>query len=60
MISACVVNIAFAGTPGIEHNVQSFLDALNSGTGKPLEALSPQDARSVLVGGASRGKSDVA
>ncbi|MBK5417923.1 alpha/beta hydrolase [Pseudomonas sp. TH31] len=44
------VNVAFAGTPGVEHNVQNFLDVLNSGNGKPMEQLSPQDARAVLVG----------
>ncbi|EPN16716.1 lipase [Pseudomonas syringae pv. actinidiae ICMP 19070] len=39
-----------AGDPAIEHNTQAFLDALNSGTGKPIEQLSPKDARAVLVG----------
>ncbi|CAH0183067.1 alpha/beta hydrolase [Pseudomonas mediterranea] len=34
----------------VEHNTQKFLDALNAGTGKPLEQLSPKDARAVLVG----------
>ncbi len=34
----------------VEHNTQAFLDALNAGTGKPLEQLSPRDARTVLVG----------
>jgi len=34
----------------VEHNTQAFLDALNAGTGKPLEQLSPKDARAVLVG----------
>ena len=35
--------------PAIDHNVREFLKVLNSGTGKPLEQLSPQDARAVLV-----------
>ncbi|WP_055127285.1 alpha/beta hydrolase [Pseudomonas mediterranea] len=34
----------------VEHNTQKFLDALNAGTSKPLEQLSPKDARAVLVG----------
>lgn len=36
--------------PLIFTKVQSFLKALNSGNGKPLEQLSPADARQVLVG----------
>lgn len=48
---ALSIGSAFAaGDPAIEHNTQAFLDALNSGTGKPIEQLSPKDARAVLVG----------
>lgn len=36
--------------PLIFTKVQSFLKALNSGDGKPIEQLSPADARQVLVG----------
>jgi acetyl esterase/lipase len=36
--------------PLIFTQVQSFLKVLNSGNGKPLEQLSPTDARQVLVG----------
>jgi acetyl esterase len=36
--------------PVPEHHVQEFLKALNSGGGKPLEQLSPADARQVLIG----------
>ena len=36
--------------PQVFTSVQSFLKALNSGDGKPLEQLSPADARQVLVG----------
>jgi acetyl esterase/lipase len=36
--------------PRIFTQVRSFLKALNSGDGKPLEQLSPADARQVLVG----------
>ncbi|ROM52015.1 alpha/beta hydrolase [Pseudomonas rhodesiae] len=34
----------------MEHNTQAFLDALNAGTGKPIEQLTPKDARAVLAG----------
>lgn len=36
--------------PLVFAKIQSFLKALNSGDGKPLEQLSPADARQVLVG----------
>lgn len=36
--------------PRIFTEVRSFLKALNAGDGKPLEQLSPADARQVLVG----------
>ncbi|WP_218511015.1 alpha/beta hydrolase [Variovorax sp. dw_308] len=39
-----------AGSPGVERNVQAFLDTLAKGGGKPIETLSPADARQVLVG----------
>ena len=39
-----------AGSPGVEHNTQGFLEALAKGGGQPLETLSPADARAVLVG----------
>ena len=39
-----------AGSPGVERQTQVFLEALAKGGGKPLEALSPTDARAVLVG----------
>ncbi|GAB2182117.1 alpha/beta hydrolase [Denitratisoma sp. agr-D3] len=39
-----------AGSPGVEHQTQAFLNALESGGGKPIESLSPADARAVLVG----------
>jgi hypothetical protein len=31
--------------PTVEHHVRKFLHALNSGGGKPLETLTPADAR---------------
>jgi hypothetical protein len=36
--------------PNISKDTRVFLKALNSGDGPPLEALSPKDARQVLVG----------
>ena len=39
-----------AGSPGVEHNTQAFLESLAKGGGKPLETLSPADARAVLAG----------
>ncbi|HSX89224.1 MAG TPA: alpha/beta hydrolase [Pseudomonas sp.] len=50
-VLALAVNSAFAaGSPGVERNTQGFLDALAAGGGKPLEQMTPQDARAVLVG----------
>jgi acetyl esterase/lipase len=48
-----------AGSPGVEHNTQAFLEALAAGGGKPLESLSPQDARNVLVGAQASAKVDL-
>ncbi|GGH14984.1 alpha/beta hydrolase [Mucilaginibacter phyllosphaerae] len=39
-----------ATDPQIESHVKAFLNVLNSGNGKPLEQLSPKDARAVLTG----------
>lgn len=36
--------------PQIFTEVRTFLNALNSGEGKPIEQLSPKDARQVLIG----------
>ncbi|WP_444934444.1 alpha/beta hydrolase [Microbulbifer sp. JTAC008] len=36
-------------SPGVEKNTQGFLQALAQGGGKPIEQLSPKDARAVLV-----------
>ncbi|MBG7618606.1 alpha/beta hydrolase [Herbaspirillum sp. AP02] len=43
-------NAYAAGGAGVEPTTQSFLQALEAGGGKPLEQLSPKDARAVLVG----------
>jgi acetyl esterase len=38
-----------AQNPKVEHHIREFLKALNSGGGKPIEALTPAEARKVLV-----------
>jgi acetyl esterase/lipase len=43
----------------IESNTKAFLNVLNSGDGKPLEQLSPKDARAVLTGAQSSVKVDL-
>ncbi|MCX4066597.1 alpha/beta hydrolase [Pseudomonas rhodesiae] len=47
---ALSIGNAFAATGDVEHSTQAFLDALNSGTGKPIEQLTPKEARAVLTG----------
>lgn len=39
-----------AGSAGVEHTTQNFLEALAKGGGQPLETLTPAAARQVLVG----------
>ncbi|SFP08388.1 Acetyl esterase/lipase [Pseudomonas sp. NFPP07] len=46
---ALSINTAFA-EGGVEHNTQAFLDALNAGGGKPMEQMTPKEARAVLAG----------
>jgi acetyl esterase/lipase len=36
--------------PAIDHRIRAFLKALNSGGGKPMEQMTPEEARAVLVG----------
>ena len=38
-----------AGSPGVEHQTQAFLNALAAAGGRPIETLSPAEARAVLV-----------
>ncbi len=40
---------SFADAPQPERHVQEFLKALNGAGGKPMEQMSPQDARQVLI-----------
>ena len=47
-ITAEVVN--YATDPSIEVQTKAFLKELNSGDGKPMETMTPQEARQVLVG----------
>lgn len=42
-------NITAAQDPRILKEIRTFLQALNSGDGKPLELMTPEDARMVLV-----------
>lgn len=49
MALASTLSLA-AGSPGVEHHTQAFLEALAKGGGQPLETLAPADARQVLVG----------
>ncbi|MBI6899316.1 alpha/beta hydrolase [Pseudomonas putida] len=57
---ALAVNSAFAaGSPGVEHTTQGFLEALAAGGGKPLETLAPKDARAVLSGAQAGVKVDL-
>ena len=60
-VLALAINSAFAATPTtqVEHQTQAFLNALNAGGGKPLEQLSPADARAVLTGAQKSVKVDV-
>jgi acetyl esterase/lipase len=50
LLALAIGNAFAAGSPGLEHHTQAFLEVLEAGGGKPLESLSPQDARAVLVG----------
>ncbi len=53
-------NAAFAaGSPGVEQDTQAFLQALEAGGGKPLEQMSPKDARAVLTGAQASVKFDL-
>ncbi|MDJ1500784.1 alpha/beta hydrolase [Xanthocytophaga agilis] len=48
-----------ATDPNIETRTKQFLNALNAGSGKPLEQLSPKEARAVLTGAQSSVKVDL-
>ena len=50
VMAQSVNNIKAENDPLILKDVRNFLHALNSGDGKPLEQISPAEARQVLVG----------
>ena len=50
LLAVSISNALAATETGIEHHTQTFLNALNSSGGTPIEKLSPKDARAVLVG----------
>ena len=69
-IAALIIAVSFSSAiaaqeinpaqdPHIESNVRTFLKVLNSGTGKPVEQLSPKDARAVLTGAQNSVKVDL-
>ena len=37
-------------SPNVDRRIAEFLDTLNSGGGKPMEQMTPEEARAVLVG----------
>ncbi len=48
---ALSIGSAFAaGNPNVDHEVQAFLQKLEAGGGKPMEQLTPVEARKVLAG----------
>jgi len=49
----------YATDPAIETQTKEFLKALNNGNGKPLEQLTPIEARAVLTGAQSSVKVDL-
>ena len=54
---AMSVNLAFAaGNPNVDHEVQAFLQKLEAGGGRPIEQLTPAEARKVLAGAQSGAK----
>ena len=59
LLALAIGNAFAAGSPGVEHNTQAFLEALEAGGGKPLETLSPKDARAVLTGAQASVKVDL-
>ena len=54
---ALSINAAFAaGNLAVDHDIQSFLKQLEAGGGKPIEQLTPAEARKVLAGAQSGAK----
>lgn len=59
LLALAIGNAFAAGSPGVEHTTQAFLEALEVGGGQPLETLSPKDARAVLTGAQASVKVDL-
>ncbi|BBV97250.1 MULTISPECIES: alpha/beta hydrolase [Pseudomonas] len=59
LLALSVPSAFAAGSPGVEQHTQAFLQALEQGGGKPLEQLSPKDARAVLTGAQASVKVDL-
>ena len=59
LLALSVGNAFGADNVVAEHQTQAFLDALAAGGGKPLEQLSPKDARAVLTGAQASVKVDL-
>src|SRR5216684_1367468 len=51
--NATITPLDYASDPAIESHTKTFLKALNSGDGPPLETLPPPQARAVLEGAQS-------
>ena len=51
--------VNYADDRQIESHIKAFLKVLNSGNGKPIEQLSPKDARAVLAGAQTSVKVDL-
>ena len=52
--AAVSISAAFAaGNPAVDHDVQAFLKQLEAGGGKPIEQMTPGEARKVLAGAQS-------
>ncbi|WP_161866428.1 alpha/beta hydrolase [Pseudomonas yangonensis] len=56
---AVCVGSTYAAEPVAEHRTQNFLNALNSGGGKPIEQMTPSEARAVLTGAQASVKVDL-
>ena len=50
---ATITPLDYASDPAIESRTKAFLKALNSGDGKPMETMTPTEARGVLEGAQS-------
>lgn len=59
MLALSVGSTMAATDPVPEHQTQTFLNALAAGGGKPLEQLSPKEARAVLTGAQNSVKVDL-